>query len=525
MKIRLDWLVFPLLLSLLGSMDCTNKVPSVTTPSEGIQAIASAPTLPILRGLPINPFLRVVLYVGNSTPERHIRLLETNLNTAAVADIQSIDVFLSKTEELPKGTPIASAAPQAGSQEIPVDLKLGPGVYTLWLSIRLKEDSGLKAPIELYCTRLVESDGKKTEVQKDGSSFIKRQGVALRKGGDDQVDTYRIPGIITTDRGTLIAVYDIRYLNNRDLPGNIDVGIQRSTDGGKTWSPMKIIMDMGPPHENNGVGDPCILFDPVTKKIWVAALWSKGNRSIAGSGPGLSPDETGQYVLCSSSDDGLTWSATYTITPKIKNPAWKIFFQGPGSGIAMQDGTLVFPSQYWDPTGVPYSNIIYSKDHGLTWKTSAAAPKSNTTESQVVETRPGVLMLNMRDNRGQFRSVATTTDLGTTWTEHPTSRTALQDPVCMGSLIKATINLNGAKREVLFFSNPDKSAAPRERITIKASLDLGETWLPTNQLLVDQRECYGYSSLTMVDDQTVGLLYEGAKDIYFVKIPVGEIFR
>lgn len=525
MKKGMYWIVAPLLLCLLGNMECTKKEASTATPSEAIQAIASAPTLPVLRGLPINPFLRVVIYVGNSKPERHIRLLETSLNGQAVPDIQSIDVFLSKPEELPSGTPLASATPKAGSQEIPVDLKLAPGVHTLWLSVRLKDNAGMAAPISLFCSRLIEADGKKTEVQKDESSFTKRQGVALKKGGDDQVDTYRIPGIITTDKGTMIAVYDIRYLNSRDLPGHIDVGMQRSTDGGKTWSPMKIIMDMGPPHENNGVGDPCILFDPVTKKIWVAALWSKGNRSIAGSGPGLSPDETGQYVLCSSSDDGLTWSETYTITPQIKNPAWKLFFQGPGSGIAMEDGTLVFPSQFWDASGIPNANLIYSKDHGKTWKSSALAAKSNTTESQVVETRPGVLMLNMRDNRGQFRSVATTTDLGTTWTEHPTSRSALPDPVCMGSLIKATVDINGTKREVLFFSNPDKSAAPRERITIKASLDLGETWLPAHQLLVDERNCYGYSSLTMVNDQTVGLLYEGSKDIYFVTVPVKEIIR
>jgi sialidase-1 len=137
-----------------------------------------------------------------------------------------------------------------------------------------------------------------------------------------------------------LSVYDIRYKNSADLPGNIDVGLSRSTDNGKTWEPMKIIMDMGAPHDNNGVGDPAILFDPITKKIWVAALWSKGNRSIAGSLPGISPDTTGQFVLVSSDDDGITWSAPYTITPQIKNPKWHLFFNGPGSGIAMKDGKL-----------------------------------------------------------------------------------------------------------------------------------------------------------------------------------------
>lgn len=84
----------------------------------------------------------------------------------------------------------------------------------------------------------------------------------IRKAGQDGVHTYRIPGIIKTAKGTLIAVYDVRYTTSRDLPGHIDVGMSRSMDNGNTWEPMRIIMDMGAPHENNGVGDPAILYDP-----------------------------------------------------------------------------------------------------------------------------------------------------------------------------------------------------------------------------------------------------------------------
>ena len=289
---------------------------------------------------------------------------------------------------------------------------------------------------------------------------------------------------------------------------------------------MRVIMDMGAPHDQNGIGDPSILFDPVTKKIWVAALWSKGNHSIAGSIGGLSPDSTGQFVLVNSSDDGLTWSAPINITAQVKIPAWKIFFQGPGSGIAMQDGKLVFAAQYWDGvvTNVPYSTIIYSADNGATWIGKILGPKSNTTESQVVETTAGTLMLNMRDNRGSFRSVATTTNMGASWTEHPTSYNTLQDPICMASLIKAKVNVNGTMKDVLFFSNPDTKSG-RYNITIKASLDMGQTWLPANQLLIDERTGYGYSSLTKIDDNTIGILYEGTRDLYFVKVPVAAIIK
>lgn len=361
-------------------------------------------------------------------------------------------------------------------------------------------------------------------IQLNDSVYKQRNIVVVRKAGDDGVNTYRIPGIVQTNKGTLLSVYDIRYSNSGDLPGNIDVGLSRSIDSGKTWQPMKVIIDMGLPNENNGVGDPAILFDPTTKKIFVIALWSKGNRSIAGSLPGFSPDTTGQLVLVSSEDDGMSWSRPISITPQVKKESWHLFFNGPGSGIIMKNGTLVFAAQYWDEQKIPYSTLIYSTDHGLSWKGNLHGPKSNTTESQIVETKEGTLMLNMRDNRGSYRSVATTNDMGKNWQEHSTSRNALVDPICMGSLIKAKVNIKGETKDVLFFSNPNTTNG-RYNITIKASLDLGETWLPNNQLLIDERQSYGYSSLTMIDESTIGILYEGIKNLYFVKLPINEIIK
>ena len=421
---------------------------------------------------------------------------------------------------------IASLNPSTQQFSIPVNIAVSPGWNYIWLSASLKEDASIDSKIEVHVTKLTDKTNKAYPVTQQKGNYKKFSGIALRKAWDDSVHSYRIPGITTTNKGTLIAVYDIRYKHSGDLPANIDVGMNRSTDGGHTWEPMKSIIDMGPPHDNNGVGDPAILFDPITKKIWVAALWSKGNRSIAGSEPGLSPDTTGQLVVVSSDDDGLTWSQPVSITAQVKNPVWHLYFNGPGNGIAMQNGTLVFPSQYWDESkkpGIPHSSIIYSEDHGQTWKSGIGA-KSNTTESQVVETTPGNLMLNMRDNRGSYRTIATTADMGKTWTEHVTSYNALPDPVCMASIIKAKVNVKGQQKEVLFFSNVNSSTA-RMNMTIKASLDLGETWLPANQLLVDERRSYGYSVLTKIDDNTIGILYEGIRDLYFVRIPVKDIIK
>lgn len=486
---------------------------------------------PLLKGIEFNRLLKLTVYVpqGKTIGYKNLQL---QLNNAAVQAIEKIEVLIRDERErsfLTGATIYATVNKLSGTLNVPVNISLRQGWNTIWLGASLKAGADMDKRLLVNIKSITTVRGVVQPLAQKNTAHYFRVGIAVRKAWDDSVHTYRIPGITTTDKGTLIAVYDIRYRHSGDLPANIDVGMSRSTDGGRTWEPMKIIMDMGAPHENNGVGDPAILFDPVAKKIWVAALWSKGNRSIAGSKPGLSPDTTGQFVLASSDDDGLTWSQPSSITTQVKNPAWHLYFNGPGNGIAMKNGTLVFPSQYWDETtkpasvGIPHSAIIYSEDHGKTWKSGTGA-KSNTTEAQVVETTPGTLMLNMRDNRGNYRSVATTTDLGKTWVEHRTSYAALPDPVCMAGFIKATVRVKGKLKEVLFFSNV-VSQTSRSNTTIKASLDLGETWPVSNQLLLDERPGYGYSALTRIDENTIGIIYEGERDLYFLRIPVSDIIQ
>ncbi len=512
-----------LLFTIVTAAACTPKVHQQNNVAT-LQFKARSTANPILVRNGFNPAVRMDVNVPDGHAAVVYKGLQGTIEKGAIADISKLEVYQSTDSTAFKsGDLVGTLVPVNKKFDIPLKVTLNSGRQYLWLNVVLKPTANLDGEFQFTTATLTGDHSMRYKISQE-RSFAHPVGFALRQPKDDQITSYRIPGIVTTDQGTLISVYDIRFDTSRDLPGHIDVGMNRSTDGGKSWSPMKTIMDMGAPHENNGVGDPAILFDPVTKTIWVTALWSKGNNSIAGSGPGLSPDVTGQMVMVSSKDDGLTWSAPYSITPQVKNPEWRIFFPGPGNGIAMVDGKIVFAAQYWDAQKMPYSTLIYSADHGKSWKSGVGA-KSNTTESQLVETTPGTLMLNMRDNRGKFRSVATTTDMGKSWTTHATSYNTLVDPVCMGSILKAKVMVKGKLKDVLFFSNPNVAKAPRKDITIKASLDLGETWQSANEFLVDEREGFGYSALTKIDDHTLGILYEGISSLYFVRVPVAKIVK
>ena len=410
---------------------------------------------------------------------------------------------------------------------------LNEGENTVWIACRLKDDANIDHQIGVQLREVNFTNGK--TIKLDSKPSIQRLGVALRNGGDDGVHTYRIPGLATTNEGTLIGVYDVRRRGGGDLPGDIDVGMSRSTDGGRTWEPMKVVMDMGnnPRWRYDGIGDPAVLVDRHTGTIWVAATWSHGNRSWVGSGPGIKPEETGQLMLVRSDDDGVTWSEPINITPQVKDPQSCFILQGPGKGITMRDGTIVFAAQYQDPPNtenklahrLPHSTIIYSKDHGKTWQVGTGA-FDDTTESQVVEIEPGMLMLNCRYNRKGVRVVMTTRDMGKTWQKHTTSERALIEPgACMASLIDVNRELGNDSDGWLLFSNPD-STRGRNHITIKASPDRGLTWPKQHRLLLDEHTSAGYSCMSMIDQKTVGILYEGSQaHMTFQRIPLKPILE
>jgi sialidase-1 len=522
---------------LLTAMTC-NKETAITDEDQVTSRLIINGT-PILKEDSLHMLANLEVYNGSAERkniENIIIHFSENIKTN-----QFISVSLKQNENI-IGKPLKINQ----TTQINTPFQIEQGKNQIQIFITPNKDLDLLTSFTLKQVEVVFKNKKRLTTLPD-KNYVFRPYVKVRKAGQDNCDTYRIPGIITTNSGTLIAVYDNRYNNSADLQEDVDIGMSRSTDGGNTWEPMKVIMDMGEwggrPQNVNGIGDPSILYDPYTNTIWVAALWMSGldnkKRLWWSSGQGTTPEETGQFILVKSTDDGVSWSEPVNITNQIKNPEWQLLLQGPGMGITLLDGTLVFPAQYKADLGQKaldggnftcHSTIVYSKDKGNTWQIGAGA-KSNTTEAQVVQLTDESLMLNMRDDRNRKdksntngRAVSVTKDLGKTWSVHTSSNSLLQEPNCMASLISANIRIDGKMQKVLFFSNPaDKNE--RINMTLKASLDEGNSWPEKNQILLNTEKGFGYSCLTMVDENTIGILYEGTKELYFQKISIGEILK
>lgn len=421
-------------------------------------------------------------------------------------------------------------------------------------SVKVKRCVSLSSRINFNCTEMSFNN----KVYYLGKAFAEglRVGIPLRKAKQDGVNTSRIPGLITSTKGTLMAIYDARWDSGRDLQGDIDIALNRSEDGGQSWQPMQRVLDMKEwgnlPEKYNGVSDACILCDKNTGTIYIAGLWMHGVLDAVsgkwvegltqdstrwihqwiskGSQPGFGVKETAQFLIIKSEDDGKTWSAPINITSLTKKKEWWLYAPAPGHGITLVDGTLVFPTQGRDENGIPFSNITYSKDGGKTWIASAPA-YSNTTECMAVQLDNGDIMLNMRDNRNRGvkspngRRVCVTSDLGKTWREHTSSYNALIEPTCMASIHKHVYSDDqGRLKSLLVFFNPNSYNA-REKLTLKFSFDDGKTWPEKYWVMVDEWGGAGYSCITSIDENTLGIIYEGSgAHLVFQQIKLKELF-
>lgn len=336
--------------------------------------------------------------------------------------------------------------------------------------------------------------------------------------------TYRIPAIVATAKGVVLAFCEARKSGRGDWCA-IDILMRRSPDGGQTWEPPQKISRVQNVAKN-----------PVALQQGLA-----GANEITFNNPAPIVDrQTGaihflhcaEYARCfymRSDDEGLTWSEPVEITATFEafRPEydWKVIATGPGHGIQLRNGRLMVP--IWMSTGTgghahrpSCVSVIYSDDHGQTWQRGEIVvdhsdETPNPSETVALELADGRVMLNIRsESKRNRRLIALSADGATGWSR-PIFDEELFEPVCFASLIRLTQQPAQGQNRILF-ANPDSQhsdrpplnwgAWPRENLTVKLSYDEGQTW-PVSKVL--DSGVAGYSDLAVGTEGLIYLFYEG----------------
>lgn len=331
--------------------------------------------------------------------------------------------------------------------------------------------------------------------------------VNVFESGKDGYHTFRIPAIETAADGSLVAFAEARKYNRSD-PGyenqDIDLVCKRSTDGGQTWSAMKLIEDPG---ELWSAGNPATVLDRQTGRIWLLYLRCQPGRSSRTARPGTDDIQT---IARTSDDHGQSWSEPIdltTIARDMSDPEWKVTVVGPGGMIQDRRGRLVAPIWKAAPYGVM---ALFSEDHGRTWKRGQAAPgpaSQSGNENQLVELSNGRILMDYRQSKGGNRWLIESGDGGKTWSE-PRPGATVTAVAC--AIERYTLRAAGDDRDRILWTGP--KGPGRANLVVRVSYDEGLTF--TNEKSLGEGSA-AYSDLTILKDKTVGVLWEsGVKGTY-----------
>ncbi|MES2694596.1 MAG: sialidase family protein [Verrucomicrobiota bacterium] len=362
---------------------------------------------------------------------------------------------------------------------------------------------------------------------------------------EDKLANYRIPQLLVTRSGTLIACVEARYKSGDGSP--TDIVIKRSKDGGRTWSETTWVERISG-GENYVL--PVLLEDRETKRLFFfCAMRDAGLR-----------DPTTRSYYRTSDDEGVTWSEQHDVSPIIaaadekiqadiqagraprefagEKPELfgrKLFFFGPGRAIQMSADHRQFPGRLVVPVFLikdrvvqPRSaraygdGVLVSDDHGKTWRMDGVAPlgEHGSSEVSVAELDDGRLVMNSRgapdkrsDSSSAPRTVSFSSDGGRSWTRPEITEALPRYRETHSGLLRINAGAGG-KGSWYLFSCP--LSTERKDGTILLSKDNHQTW-PTRKLIVPGS--FGYSNLDRLPDKTLVMIYETAsgKEVNLVR--------
>ncbi|CAL9287702.1 exo-alpha-sialidase [Streptomyces sp. SudanB52_2052] len=338
------------------------------------------------------------------------------------------------------------------------------------------------------------------------------QQVLFKASQDPGYACFRIPAIVRTTSGTLLAFAEGRVLNCGDA-ADIDIVLKRSTDGGRTWGPLQVV--------NEGAGDthgnPAPLVDRRTGRILLAETYNTG-RTDAGNCQ-IPCDRTPHLQY--SDDDGRTWSEPRDLSDQILPDDWNSWYAtGPVHGIQLtrgeHAGRLVFGvnTETWNGSRVSanHAALIVSDDGGDSWRVGATDTwpiaqdgtfRQKPSEVTLTERADGALLVSGREQDGTdlgHRAQTFSLDGGDSFTTPFRALPDLYTPQVQG----ATLRL-GDRMLLSAPADPDR----RRTMMVRSSYDGGRTWESVDRGTVVTTDWSGYSDMAAIDRTTVGLLYEG----------------
>ncbi len=333
--------------------------------------------------------------------------------------------------------------------------------------------------------------------------------------GQEGYHTYRIPALVVSKKGTILAFCEGRKYGVSDAD-KIDIVLKRSFDGGMTWQPLQIIVADG----SMTCGNPCPVVDQSNGTIWLPFCKNLGEGPEALIVEGKAPRT---IWVTSSTDNGATWTESEEITKDVKDPSWTWYATGPGHGIQLKNGMLVIPCDHivgknFNRQDSSHSHLIYSDDHGNSWRIGGIV-NEETDECAIVQTVGGSLYINCRNGfnykGSKRRAHARSDNNGINFSKFGRDETLIE-PGCQGSLVRFT-NKGCHDRNRILFSNP--ASNKRERLTVRISYDECLTW-PLSKLLYAGPSAY--SDLAIAPDMSICCLYERGEHHPYEKLTLAQ---
>lgn len=339
------------------------------------------------------------------------------------------------------------------------------------------------------------------------TAFSQKIGAAVPVYTADEAgyQCFRIPAIVAAPNGTLLAFAEGRRQNCGDF-GDVDIVLKRSTDGGRTWSPLAVVVEF----DSLQAGNPAPVWDhtdPQFPKGRLFLFYNTGNASEHAVRNGKGQRD---ILFVASADGGATWSAPKNITAQVKLQDWRSYANTPGHAIQLthgpKKGRLYVAANH--SSGAPKNDFtdyqshgFFSDDHGQSFQLSATVRLPGSNEAMAVQTENSGLLMYIRNQTGtpRCRIFAKSSDSGATWDSVWYNRSRI-DPVCQGSVL-ALGKIRG--KQTLAFCNPFHEQN-RTALTLQISQDEGLTFRP----LLLEPAMAAYSDLVALGKKHIGVLYE-----------------